>query len=141
MGKLSAQLYHLIKSYALADRNPEFAQLELMLQRGLISEGMAKAFLYRVQDSIDEQIDFPCPLHRAPTAEQLYAEGKPDVEIGSLAEGDQLRYGIRLLDRPRHILAAGPSGVGKTTLFRVLIAGVERLNEEIEKETDQSDCA
>ena len=40
-------------------------------------------------------------LWRLPEGDELYADGKPDIELGNLIEGQQQRFGIRYKDRPR----------------------------------------
>ena len=65
--------------------------------------------MYQVQEIIRYMEDYPNFLHRPPTAEQLYAEGKPDIEVGTLIEGDGLRFGLKLKGSIPHLLAAGAS--------------------------------
>ena len=40
-------------------------------------------------------------------------------------------FGLRILDRPRHVLIAGSTGSGKTTAIRLIIRGIDRLNQEL----------
>jgi len=137
MDRSVAQLLAVLQTYGLADRDPQLAQYQMLAESGMLSPGMAKCILIDLQERVEKQKDFPTPLHRPPTREQLYADGRPDVEVGNLVESEQLRFGIRLRDRPRHILAAGATGSGKTTLLRALICGIEALNEQ--QEAAQSD--
>ncbi len=140
MGKFSAQLYRLIEEYALADRHPQFAQLKFVLEQGMISDNMAKAYLISAQESAQRAEDYPNYLHRPPTEEQLNNEGKPDIEIGNLIEGEQQRFGIRLRKGSVPcILAAGTRGGGKSNLIRAIIHQVEALNVQEDQEADKPD--
>ena len=133
------QLLRIIEGYRLEDRRPdEISPIVLMAQHGMLSEGMAKAHLVQIQPLVDEIDDHPNFLHRPPTEEQLYAEGRPDIEIGNVAEGEMPRCGLRIRNRIPHVLAAGAPGSGKTTLARVIIQQVEDLNVQ-EEQANQPD--
>ena len=124
-----ATLLKVLDGYGLCDRRPELVQYILLAQCGQLSQDMAKALLFQVQEIAEELEDFPCLLHRAPTADQLFSEGPPDFEFFSLVEGeDNLRYGLRLTDRVRHALIAGSTGSGKTTAIRNIIFKIDALN-------------
>lgn len=114
----------------LCDRYPELAPYQMLAEMGQLSQSAAAQLLFQLQGVIDELEDFPNELHRPPTQDQLYADGKPDIEVGTLIEGDELRFGIRLRGRVPHILAAGAAGSGKTTLLRVMIIAIEKMNED-----------
>jgi hypothetical protein len=140
MDQSVAQFLEQLRASGLADRDPTLVPYQKLAEAGMLPPGIAKCLLIRHHEQFERQKDFPNLLHRPPTHEQLYADGKPDVEVGSLIEGEQLRFGIRLCDKPRHVLAAGATGGGKTTLIRNLILGIEALNERNERqETDPSD--
>jgi len=122
MGKHAALLAKVIDEHGLADRDARIMQVRCLLEQGKLSEGLARAYLYSLEDRIEHDRDFPVRLHRPPTAEQLYANGKADIEFLTLMEseaGD--RYGSRFLDRPRHHILAGATGSGKTNALRKLI--------------------
>ena len=124
-----AMLLRAIREYRLVDRYPELAQYEMLADMGRLSERMARAILSQLQDIIEHCRDFPSFLHRAPAEEQLMAGGPADIEFLTLAEGNEkLRYGIKLLDRVRHVLVAGATGSGKTTVIRNIIFGVHEHN-------------
>ena len=125
-----SMLLRYFEEYSLCDRHPELATYQMLAQMGQLSQGAARGILIQIQDLIEHYKDFPYLLHRAPTFDQLYADGEPDVEVGVLDEDEQLRFGIKFLDRPRHVLVAGTTGSGKTTLFRTLILSVNKLNEQ-----------
>ena len=131
------QLKKAIQANCLDDRDPAMADLLLAAENNMISEGIAKGCLALLQEEIEKQTDFPVRLHRPPRAEQLYAQGKPDIEVGSLKEGDRLRYGIILAEgRVPHILCTGCTGSGKSTLIRAIIIQVEAYNESKRSKED-----
>jgi type IV secretory pathway ATPase VirB11/archaellum biosynthesis ATPase len=135
-----SKFLQILDEYPLCDRFPELSKYRTLAELGMLSHDIAFGLLIQLQDVIEDQHDFPNLLHRAPTASQLYSEGGPQVSVGHLmesAEGEQLECRIKL-DRPRHILAAGATGGGKTTLLRSLILKVDSLNERRTK-TNQSD--
>jgi len=112
-------------NYDLIRQYPELIPYQQLAATGKLSEGMAKAILVQLQPVIDNAIDFPNFLHRDPTEQQLYAKGKYDVEVGHLVGDPKIRIGLRLLDKPHHVLAIGATGSGKSTLIRRIIIGVE----------------
>jgi len=61
---------------------------------------------------------------------------RPDIEVGHLVQAEHIRFGVRLLDGPRHCLIAGRTNAGKTTLIRIMINAVEALNVQREQEVD-----
>ena len=128
IGSFARRLIATIDAYGLADRYPELRYYRELAARGRLSEGIAKALLTSLQSLVEEQEDFPNLLHRSPTTELLYAVGPPDVELGSLIEGEQPRFGIRLLDRPRFVICAGSTGSGKTNSIRKALTGVHAMN-------------
>lgn len=121
------QLYQMIQTYRLADRDPRYGQYLQMLERGQITDLMAQALLHQARQFVEHLLDHPNSLHRAASLEQLCERGAPDFEFMTLKEGEQCRYGIRLKDRPRHMLAAGQSGGGKTTTLRVIVCGIDGM--------------
>ena len=135
-GGYVSKLLRVLNEYQLCDHYPQLAQYRMLAEMGHLSDSIAKAILIQLQEVIEHYKDFPNRLHRTPTEEQLYVKGRPDVEIGTLTEDEQLRFGIKLLNRPRQVLAAGATGSGKTTLFRTLIFGVNDLNEKRTKQAD-----
>ena len=106
----------------------EAGYIALLARQGEIPNSTAKGCLALLEEDIEKLKDLPLLLHRAPRADQLYEMGKPDIEIGSLKEGDHLRFGIRLTKgRVPHTLAAGSTGSGKSTLFRGMIIKIDSL--------------
>ena len=83
-------LLAVIERYALCDRYPEIVSYRMLAEMGKLSQSAATQLLFQLQDVIDELEDFPNPLHRPPNEDQLYADGKPDIEVGTLIEGDEL---------------------------------------------------
>ena len=124
-----AMLLRVFREYRLTDRYPQLAQYEMLAEMGRLSESMAKAILSQLEPIIDDLYDYPVHLHRPPTGEQLHANGKADIEFLTLQEGEEeVRYGIKLLDRPRFLVAAGATGSGKTTALRNIAIRVDELN-------------
>ena len=126
MGSFIAQLLYLINRHGLDQRIRAAAQLRARAELGRLSESQARAYIPWARACIEHLRDHPNMLHHPPRREDIAADGEPDIEIGSLVEAS-LRYGIRLLDRPRHVLAAGATGSGKTTAIRQIIEGIDRL--------------
>jgi hypothetical protein len=131
-----AELIATIKYYHLDEHDDPVADILFMAEQGMLSESIAKAYLFSLQDAIEHAKDFPNFLHRPPTEEQFHADGKPDIEVGHLVEAEHIRFGIRLLDGPRHCLIAGRTNAGKTTLIRIMIDAVEALNDRREQEAN-----
>lgn len=127
MGRFTRQLHDVIRQYHL-DRFPEVAAILWLILYGRISEFQAKAYLLWLRPRIEQQIACPNLLHPPPDEQQLNANGPPDIELGQLENG--LRFGVRIKDRPRHMLFAGATGSGKTTGIRKLIMMIDGLNHE-----------
>ena len=127
-----ARLLHLIAAYRLEDRFPaQIRPIVLMAEHGMLSEEDAEALRHHIRPFIEAQKDFPNLLHRLPTEEQYGDAAFPDAPLGSLVEELDLAFGLRILDRPRHVLIAGSTGSGKTTAIRLIIRGIDRLNQEL----------
>ena len=126
MSTYKIQLIEKIEQYRL-DRYPYWEQIKFMAERNMLSEQSCKALLYQLEPFIQLQKDFPNYLHRSPTAEQLYAHGKPSVRLGTLLEDESLVFGVRF-DLPLFMIIAGTTGFGKTTAARVLQKGVFEFN-------------
>ena len=120
------ELLRTIQAYHLDDRHPDdLDNIVFMAEQGMLNDDQARAYLIMMQDWIEEQKRRPNLLPRAPDAEEL---GTFDVEVADLAERQDLRAGIRFRDRPRHILAAGATGFGKSTLVRAIVYGIDQWN-------------
>ena len=116
MGTNAQELWDLIHQWNLSDREQQFAQLLVMLRQNMVSEGVAKMLLAHVQQYIDDLRDFPNRLHRPPTAEQWYVQGRPHIELGSLVEAPGLRFGLQVLGA-QHLGVSGETRSGKTVLL------------------------
>ncbi len=127
MGPFVRKLVDSIRRYRL-DHNPRIERLRKFAEQGHMSEFQARAHLLRLEKDIQRSIDQPNFLHRPPTKEQLDADGPLDVPLGSLVEAD-LPFGLRMRDRPRHVLVAGSTGSGKTTAIRRIIEAIDRLDQ------------
>jgi hypothetical protein len=70
-------------------------------------------------------------LPRPPYEWELYTEGRPDIELGSLLEAEpSMRFGIRFKERPRNVLILGGAGGGKTVTGRSICIGIDQLNQQ-----------
>lgn len=131
-GEYAKQLWELIVEYRLDDRYDELAFVRFQIEQGKISEGLAKGYLYQVDQIVQQQIDFPNYLHAPPAPEQFCADGEYDIPFGSLVERDGLKVGIRS-SGAAHSIFAGTTEAGKTTSIRSGIHQIHRFNQSAEK--------
>lgn len=136
MGQSLDTLLDAIAKYNL-DRFEEGEQILQLAELGRVSEHQARAYLIHLEDLIQQQIDFPNVLHRPPDPDELHADGSPDILLGEIENGTE--FGLRIVDRPRHVLCAGTTGSGKTTCIRNIILRIEELNRESQQETNLTD--
>ena len=129
MGRFQSDLTELIQQYQLHFRHLKWKEALFMIEEGFYSQGFCEMLLPEARHDAERVIDQGNFLPRAPTEDELYAEGKPDIELGTLIEGEGLRIGIRLRDRPRNVLIVGGAGSGKTVTCRNLCIAIDRLNE------------
>jgi len=134
-----AELLDVLNRFALIDRYPQLAYYQGLAQTGRLSQERAKLALYQIKELIEHQYDFPNFLHRPPTAEQLYAEGEPDIVVGGLIEGNHLSIGLRIRGRVPSTLVTGLAGSGKSCLLRVIATRIDEYNRNSLHETNQSD--
>jgi hypothetical protein len=127
MGQFRDQLIEVIRYYHL-DRFAEAQPILARVNHGPLSEFQAKVLLFQLSPLIKRQIDSPNFLHAPPDEEQLYAGGRPEIELGTTENG--LRFGLRISDRPRHVLSVGSTRSGKTTGVRKLILGIDQWSRE-----------
>lgn len=123
------QLKHLIEANNL-QRIPWVARVLAALEHGMISEAMARNLLRAIEPLVRDAIDHPNFLHPAPEHAELYPSMAPDIEIGHLVDRPDVRFGLRLADRPRSILIAGNAGAGKTTAILNAVGGAEQLRQQ-----------
>ncbi len=124
MGRYLQQLVAAIEEYRL-DHFAEGRTVVAILQSRQVTEPEARRYLVWLHPRIEQQIRFPNYLEPPPDEEELYADGRPDVEIGTTENG--LRCGLMLRDRPRNILLMGDAGFGKTTTIRRIILGIDAI--------------
>jgi len=131
MGRYVRMFLALLREHPyLLNRHTELAQYVLLARSGRMSETMAKGLVFQLEMMIDHDRDHPCYLHRPPLEAQLASDGPADIEFFTLVESEEgLRYGLRLLDRPRHLLIAGTTGSGKTTALRSIIFKIHEMNQ------------
>ncbi|MFC1604020.1 helicase HerA domain-containing protein [Planctomycetota bacterium] len=126
MNPEAEELYRMIKLFCIDWRHPkELGWIVRKLERGRMTPQLARRWLKKIQPWIEEQRRCFTPFPPAPSQEEL---GQFDIEIGELIENPGVRVGVRVLDRPRHIITAGATGAGKSNVLRALIKGFDILN-------------
>jgi hypothetical protein len=129
-------LQRLLAQYSLHEKSSYWQTVKLLLERGRLSNQACRALLDAAEEAARQQEDFPDFLHRLPTAAQLYAAGEPQVRLGTALEDPSLIIGVRF-DRPLHIVVAGCTGFGKTTVVRVLLRAIHEYNQCLSKDPSQ----
>jgi len=109
----------------------DWNQVLLMIEAGMLSEGMAKSLLQVIEQDIEHLKDFPDATHRHPDADQLYAGGRPDIRLGHVIGEPDLEFGLRL-DSAAFVQVSGLTGHGKTTAVRRLLEGIANNNQREE---------
>jgi hypothetical protein len=122
------QLWQKITTFNLDARIPQLASIKFMIEQGLFSDDLARDYLVLIEPMIQAAQDHPNALHRPPSQEELSASGAWDIELGTLVDAPDVRFGLRYLDRPRGALISGNSGSGKTNTFRVVINSMNELS-------------
>lgn len=130
------QLIHIIRQYRLQDKSPsqlkssiDWQQVLFMAEHNMLSERMARNYLYLSEQDIEFLKDFPDFLHRLPSCEQLYKDLLPHVRLGCLAGNRDIEFGVRF-DRPTFITLSGLTGCGKSNTLRVLLKEIYRYNKK-----------
>ncbi len=127
MGKFRNELLAKIERYGL-DRDDYWSGVKFEAEQNMLSEGMCEILLFDIEEDIQHQIDFSDYTHRPPEeATQLYESGSPDIRLGVLLGRPEIALGIRF-DLPFMGVAAGLTGYGKTTCFRVMQKGLIEFN-------------
>jgi len=129
MGRFRSQLISIIKNYRLHFRFPRWKEDLFMAEEGLYTDDFCQMLIFEARMDAEKIEDMGNFLWRPPDEDELYAEGKPDIELGNLIEGDQQRFGIRFKDRSRNLLVLGGSGGGKSVLCRGICVKVDELNQ------------
>jgi hypothetical protein len=127
MSPIIRELLELNEHYCFEQIHPELIYVVERALSGKLRDAEAEHYVEFLREQAEELARFPKHLLDVPTAEELYADGPPDVEIGALLDQPDVRVGLRVLDRPRSIIVAGAVGGGKTTLIRKIILGVDKL--------------
>lgn len=126
MGPQARRLRECIVAFHLDSPHPWLHEIRTLIEQNQVDEFLAADLLLQIQPLIEHSRDHPQPLHRPPFEHELYPCHKPDLTIASLLHRPDVRYGLRLRDRPRDVLVTGSRGSGKTTL---ILASVEELIE------------
>ena len=121
------ELIKRIVQYGLDQRSLYWKNIKDAVQKNMLDDDMGELLLFQMEPDVQQQIDYPDYLHRVPTPEQLYAQGMPEVRLGYIKENPELIFGIRF-DMPLHMIVAGLTGFGKTTLMRTLQKGIYQYN-------------
>ena len=121
MRSFISELIRIIRHYRLDEKKTsqiktgiDWKQILTLAEYGKLSKNMARNYLCLIETDVNYLNDFPDFLHKLPDADQLYADGRPHVRLGALADASDLEFGIRF-DGPLFILCAGLTGFGKTT--------------------------
>ena len=131
MGRYSDELINIIRHNRLHFRFPQWEEHLFLLEEGFYSEDFCRDVLIPEARLDAEKVrDRGNFLWRPSRSEELYADGKPDIELGNLVEGNKLRIGIRFKGRPRNCLIIAGAGGGKTVLGRLICTKVDALNQQ-----------
>ena len=122
------QLWRVITDLNLDARHAELADYRLMIEQGLLDDDLAQDILLQLDPLIRHARDHPNPLRRPPSSEELYGDGSPDIELGALVDDPEIRFGLRIRDRPRNVLISGNAGSGKTTTMYNILEGAHAFN-------------
>jgi hypothetical protein len=127
MDPYSAQLKHEIEKHHLHWRHPKtVGRILRRIEKGRLNSRQARRWLKKIKPRIEEDEKCPNPFPPAPDQKTL---GDFDIKIGSLKErSDNVRVGVRIMDRPRHVLVAGTTGAGKTNILRRIFIGIDAIN-------------
>ncbi|MHB9071268.1 MAG: ATP-binding protein [Sedimentisphaerales bacterium] len=135
MKNFTAELARKINENMLHEKRPnqtvssiDWKQVLIAIEHGFLSEKLARNFLFLIEKDINHFKDFPDFLHRTPTPEQLYAEGKPHIRLGQTVS-DSMEIGVRF-DLPLFMVCAGLTGFGKTTALRILLREIHHYNQK-----------
>jgi len=129
MPNFRSQLISIIGHYRLDFRSPRWKEDLYMAEEELYPEDFCEMLVSEAREDAEKIEAKGNFLWQPPTKDELYAEGKPDIELGNLSEGDQQRFGIRFRDRPRNILIIGGAGGGKSVTCRVICIRVDEVNQ------------
>lgn len=125
-GNQVQRLLQEIHRHRLADRDPDYyGSILAAAEAGMLSDDMAQGLLYQLEPEFERAERIANLLPRPPEDDELPAY---DIELGECVERPGTRLGIRILDRPRHILSSGATGMGKSTFQRRLIYQIHDHN-------------
>ena len=125
-----AKLYDLIKRYREDWRHPEeLARVVKRIEKGRLRPEQARRWLKKIKPWVEEQERCFNPLRPAPDQSQL---GNMDVQLGKLIERKDVtvRYGLRVRQPGKSIMACGTTGSGKSTVLRRLVNELDRINRD-----------
>ena len=129
MSASRTKLIDFIKFYKLDFRFAHWNEHLFMAEQGLYPDSFCEILLDDARADGETVERSGNRLDMSPTKDELYAEGKPDIEIGNLLESDKQRFGIRFKDRPRNILISGGCGSGKTICSYSIVTNIDKINQ------------
>jgi hypothetical protein len=109
-----------LQQHALCDWYPEFAPYKRMAETGSLSQDKARLLFAQAQDIVENEPAYRRFIHRPPTEEEWYERGRPQIELGSLVDMPDLRFGISLVGA-QHTCLFGATQAGKTIGLRNII--------------------
>ncbi len=121
-------LYDQIQRWRLDNRSDEAKTARMLIERGMMSEDLARAYVVRLQlviDEIERRSNF---LPRPPEMEEIYPDGPPSVVLGRCIEAPDVPIGS-FLQGPTHCIFAGTTGYGKTVGIRRFVIEADRLSD------------
>ena len=130
MGSHIKRFIEIVDAYNLASLDTRCRQLRQMAMWGQLDEDLAELELFRIQQQglIERQERRPNFLARAPSFEELYPQGGPDIVIGHLAEDKSVPIGFHL-NGPIHAIFAGKTGAGKSVGLRRALIELHKFNQ------------
>ena len=87
MSRYRSELIRIIKHFHLDYRETVWKERLFMAEHGMYSEEFCQSLLYEARLAADAVVDQGNVLWRPPDEDEFYAQGEPDIELGSLIEG------------------------------------------------------
>jgi len=130
MGSHIKRFIEIVDAYNLASLDARCRQLRQMAMWGQLDEDLAELELFRIQQEglIERQEQRPNFLARAPSFEELYPHGPPDIVIGHLVDAPNVPLGISLSGAV-HAIFAGKTGAGKSVGLRRALIELHKFNQ------------
>ena len=127
MGPNVRAVLEIIHREGLHERDPGIDQLRIQCELGMADESFAEALLPGLHDLAEQVRQKSLYLRRAPTFQEIYPNGPPDLVLGNGLEGERAPIGIHLTG-PTHCLYIGAAGFGKTVGMRGQVQAQDAWN-------------